>query len=421
MPALEAMTVGVPGHRGQSRRAAGGRRRRGTARSIRTDPDALATTLARSARRSSRAPADARGAGWRRPRRFTGATPRASSRDAWALRGRARGNAAMADRALHIGIDGRELVGQPTGVGRYLLELLRAGRPSHVAASLHGRSSRRRRPCISRRLRQRFAWVVDPAARGRHLVGADAPAARARARATPTCFFAAGYTAPLRLPCPFVVAIYDVSFFAHPEWFGAREGLRRRWLTRRGRATRARAVVTISEFSASEIVRWLGRSRARRSIWRRLARRRSDAPPRRPRASPSCSSSGRSSTAGAFRSSLQAFALARERVPDARLVLVGDNRTSPRIDPRAIARVDSGIADRVEWREYVPDAELDALYDRARVFAFLSDYEGFGMTPLEAHRARRAGGRARHAGRARGLRRRRASGAARAAAPSRTP
>ena len=30
------------------------------------------------------------------------------------------------------------------------------------------------------------------------------------------------------------------------------------------------------------------------------------------------------------------------------------------------------------------DAEYRALYATARVFAFLSDYEGFGMTPLEA-------------------------------------
>src|SRR4029450_11826087 len=80
---------------------------------------------------------------------------------------------------------------------------------------------------------------------------------------------------------------------------------------------------------------------------------------------------------------LQASALARERVPGARLVLVGDNRTSPRIDPRAIARL-LDIDRDVDWREDVSDQDLAALYGRARVFAFLSDYEGFGMTPLEA-------------------------------------
>ena len=44
----------------------------------------------------------------------------------------------------------------------------------------------------------------------------------------------------------------------------------------------------------------------------------------------------------------------------------------------------SGAADRIILRDYAPDAELAALYARARAFVFLSDYEGFGMTPLEA-------------------------------------
>src|SRR5262249_28248772 len=33
---------------------------------------------------------------------------------------------------------------------------------------------------------------------------------------------------------------------------------------------------------------------------------------------------------------------------------------------------------------YASDAELAAAYDAARVFAFISDYEGFAMTPMEA-------------------------------------
>ena len=33
---------------------------------------------------------------------------------------------------------------------------------------------------------------------------------------------------------------------------------------------------------------------------------------------------------------------------------------------------------------YVSDEMLASLYRRARVFVFLSEYEGFGLTPLEA-------------------------------------
>ena len=44
----------------------------------------------------------------------------------------------------------------------------------------------------------------------------------------------------------------------------------------------------------------------------------------------------------------------------------------------------SGVPDRVHWRSYIPDADLAALYATASAFVFLSDYEGFGLTPLEA-------------------------------------
>jgi alpha-1,3-rhamnosyl/mannosyltransferase len=66
-----------------------------------------------------------------------------------------------------------------------------------------------------------------------------------------------------------------------------------------------------------------------------------------------------------------------------RLEIVGDNRSRPHIDvPALIAR--SGAADRIRARAYIPDGTLSALYASAAAFAFLSEYEGFGMTPLEA-------------------------------------
>ena len=36
------------------------------------------------------------------------------------------------------------------------------------------------------------------------------------------------------------------------------------------------------------------------------------------------------------------------------------------------------------FQSYVGEGELAALYARAAVFVFLSEYEGFGLTPLEA-------------------------------------
>jgi glycosyltransferase involved in cell wall biosynthesis len=80
---------------------------------------------------------------------------------------------------------------------------------------------------------------------------------------------------------------------------------------------------------------------------------------------------------------IDGFSRVAARHPAVRLEIIGDNRTHPAIDiDGAIAR--SGAADRIRVRPYVSDDELAALYARASGFAFLSEYEGFGLTPLEA-------------------------------------
>ena len=84
---------------------------------------------------------------------------------------------------------------------------------------------------------------------------------------------------------------------------------------------------------------------------------------------------------------IEGVALARRTIPDLRLHVIGENRTEPRQDLEAIARA-CGAAEALQVRDYVPDAELEAAYASAGVFAFLSEYEGFGLTPLEAMRHR---------------------------------
>jgi alpha-1,3-rhamnosyl/mannosyltransferase len=64
-------------------------------------------------------------------------------------------------------------------------------------------------------------------------------------------------------------------------------------------------------------------------------------------------------------------------------VVVGDNRTYPKQDLASQADA-LGLHDVVDWIEYAGDERLAALYARARVFVFVSEYEGFGLTPLEA-------------------------------------
>jgi glycosyltransferase involved in cell wall biosynthesis len=284
----------------------------------------------------------------------------------------------VADR-LTIAIDGRELAGHPTGVGRYVAGVLQAwadeGFPHRLHLILHAAP-----PFWVARLPLDLTIDVCPT----DVAGTvwEQTTLRAAAkRVGADVLLCPAYTAPLRAHCPTVLIVHDVSFFAQPGGFRWREGLRRRWLTRAS-ARRAAAVLTDSAFSADEITRWLGVPRQEVILAPQGAPAWHGGPAAHERA-PLVLSVGTLFSRRHIPELLDAFAAVVARVPGARLALVGGNQTHPRIDPIAIAgRL--GIADRVQWQTYVTDDALDALYRTARAFVFLSDYEGFGMTPMEA-------------------------------------
>jgi phosphatidylinositol alpha-1,6-mannosyltransferase len=73
------------------------------------------------------------------------------------------------------------------------------------------------------------------------------------------------------------------------------------------------------------------------------------------------------------------------RVPDAQLVIVGAGDDEKRLRK---AGVDSGAGDRILFTGFVASSDLDALYQRAALFALPSRGEGFGLVYLEAMRHR---------------------------------
>ncbi len=224
---------------------------------------------------------------------------------------------------MRIGIDTRELGGRPTGVGRYLAGLLREWAVDERARRHDFVLYAAEPPAMG--IDERFSTQLIRGAGGTWWQQVQLPKVAAADRLD--VFFAPAYTVPLRLCVPTVVAIHDVSYLAHPEWFRRREGLRRRWLTRAS-ARRARTIVTISEFSKREI-------------------------------------------------------LDRLHVRESRVHVIPIGRTFPHEDiERAIGI--SVLAHRARWHRYAGDDHLRALYLGARAFAFLSEYEGLGTTPLEA-------------------------------------
>lgn len=278
---------------------------------------------------------------------------------------------------MRIAIDCRELIGRPTGVGRYLSELLTAWgempaaathefvfcSPERIAHTSLGplRGSCQTSPGSGTLWEQRVLPKLVAAA------GADV-------------LFSPAYTCPLWCQAPIVLMIHDVSFVAHPEWFSWREGLRRRTLTRLG-ARRASRVLTQSDFSKREITRLLGIDPSHIDvIYLGASSLNRPAPIAR---QPIVLYVGSLFNRRHIPEIIEGFRRLAARLPQARLEIVGDNRTTPRIDIEQLIAA-SGVSDRVHWRSYISDADLASLYSTASAFIFLSDYEGFGLTPIEA-------------------------------------
>jgi len=283
---------------------------------------------------------------------------------------------------MRIGIDCSEMGGKPTGVGRFmgaiLHGLVRIGHPHefvlyHTGGAILPRSDR-----FTERVTGatgRSQWLREQIHLPRLILqdGLD-------------LFFSPGYWLPLRIEVPCAVAVHDVSFVSHPEWYDWRHRARRELLSRLS-ARRSRAVLTISEFSKSEIVRYYRMPPDRVFVTTVGYDPEILEPVERPEVVARIGGPLVLSVGSLFQRRrtdvlLRAFASALRCRPDATLWIAGENRTWPFVNYERLAR-ELSISDRVVFSGYTPESVVRALYQRADVLVYLSDYEGFGLPPLE--------------------------------------
>lgn len=292
-------------------------------------------------------------------------------------------------RALRIGVDARELAGRGTGTGRYLRQLLLHWPEPDDALLLYtqGPAPDTAPPCAG------TVWrgVGPEGARGlawqeRHLPPiADADGL--------DVFFAPAYWCPLRLRVPRVTTVHDVSFFALPWDFTAWEGARRRLLTRLAIGVSTR-LIAVSDFTRRELVRLFPSSAAHTTAIPHGAD--DDLPPSPPRdearrrlglrpRDPLVVCVGSVFNRRRLPELLAAVARLTTKHPTLRLAVVGDNRTTPRLDLAGhVASL--GLSHHVQLAGFVGDETLAELYAAADAAVYLSEYEGFGLPVVEALR-----------------------------------
>ena len=205
----------------------------------------------------------------------------------------------------------------------------------------------------------------------------------------PDVLFVPSHVLPLVTPSRSVVVVYDVGHRYFPRAHLLTEWLYVEWAIRR-HVRIATRLLTISEATRRDLVRLYGADPARVAV---------AYPAVEERFTPATAAEIAAVRArhglgehyvlhlGTIKPRknlprlIQAFASA-SLPPDTQLALGGTTTFGGTALERAIAR--AGIAHRVRRLDYVPDADLPALYSGAACVAIVSLYEGFGMPALEA-------------------------------------
>lgn len=275
---------------------------------------------------------------------------------------------------MRIGIDARELTGQPTGVGRVLAGLLGVW-PEDDEIILYAQ-----KPVPSQ-----FLAVGH---RRNIVAGSQMPGAIWEQTVLPSrlrrddveALFSPAYGMPAAAPCGVVVGMHDCACAATPWEFGWRERKRRQWAARNA-AKHAKYLLTGSHFSAHEIRRWYGVQRERIVVAKygigkdfRVADVDNVARVRERYAldSPSVLFVGTPLVRRNLAALSRAIDEIRSILPDVGLYGVGPETK----------RV--GSVNNLRWLGYVPEEDLAAVYNAATVVAYPSTYEGFGFPVLEA-------------------------------------
>jgi glycosyltransferase involved in cell wall biosynthesis len=289
-------------------------------------------------------------------------------------------------RPLTVGIDARELGGQPTGTGRYLRNLLRHWRDSGDRLFCYFNGPPALDPILDHPAVRKRA-LGDGCARG--ITWQERLLPRAAREDGVEVFFSPAYSCPLSLGIPRVTAVHDFSFFAYPQDFTWVDAFRRRLLVRL--SVRASRVVPVcSDFTRRELARlfpdFAGKAR---HIPLGADEDLPSSPPRDEARARLGVTGPYVITVGAVLNRrcapelLRAWAKLTRRWPGLVLDVVGENRTHPPLDLEALAD-ELGIRRSVRLSGFVDDAALADRYAAADAAVFLSEYEGFGLPALEA-------------------------------------
>jgi len=86
-----------------------------------------------------------------------------------------------------------------------------------------------------------------------------------------------------------------------------------------------------------------------------------------------------------LKETMLAFEIVARRLPALRLIAVGHDRYNPPVIKKLQEAINERLGrEAIVYKEYVPEAERDALFSGAQALVYISTKEAFGLPPLEA-------------------------------------
>jgi glycosyltransferase involved in cell wall biosynthesis len=289
---------------------------------------------------------------------------------------------------VRIAIDARKL--HDFGIGTYVRNLVQT-----LAAQSH--DDRYVLLCRDedveyvRSLGSRFEPLFERA--GNYSVREQISVPLALARARVDLFHAPHYVVSPLTRCPYVVTIHDCIHLRFPQYLPNRLAATYARTVMRMAATRAERVLTVSNASKEDILRYLRIPADKVEVIYNALDTRLETPPsdddlervrqRFQLSSPFILYAGNIKPHKNVDRLIEAYAILRRRgIEDAKLLLIGDQISKYPNLRRLVHRFQ--LHGHVRFLGFVPEATLAALYRLASVFVFPSLYEGFGLPPLEA-------------------------------------
>jgi glycosyltransferase involved in cell wall biosynthesis len=296
---------------------------------------------------------------------------------------------------MRVIIDGRLILPTMTGVGRYLLGLVPALVDANPELGLElwlQDDLPANHPVWSLakdRLRLRKLPIQHMSAIGQLFIP------RLLASSHPDIFHYPHFDLPWLVPGSVVTTIHDLKYIACPGLFPHQARLRR-WAIRLSTAfscRRSRLVITDSDSTAQDLVRYLGIPKEKiRTAPLGIDPLFSRVPPpseidsvlhRYGLERPYLLFVGERRPHKNLGDLIEAFALFRSMVSRSyRMAIVG-KRYSDYTLPEKMTQ-ERGLLKQVRFIDSLPDSDLPALYHAADAFVLLSLYEGFGLPVLEA-------------------------------------